>query len=744
MMNKEPIGLYIFRFMIGLGLFAFMIMLYWSSVLLEVDVKELKNDINQLKSEVLTSRLEVDRIHDDVMEAVLDEQKNNKELMKGIFHNNVELNMLKSVAKSGNIAYVGDELSKFTIALNGNEDRIFRGRHQIDPKLPNLLKEDMFYADTIPKMLDKGFVLRGVRRTAMIGKPDNLHPFNNFASVSSLVSRCIGTVATMEFGKYETMAPDMAVKMEHRVNSNTGKSEFWVHLRDNMYWEPLQQEHFPDDVVLASHFLHKYRVTAHDFKFFYDAIMNPYVTMGKAAALRTYYRDIEDIEVVDDLTFIVRWKSEDVVDEEGNITSKIKYVAKELTGSLQPLARFVYQYFTDGKKIVEDDSASDTYRTNSVWAQNFAVHWAKNIIVSCGPWIFDGMTDRSIRLKRNSGYHNPYAVLVGAQEITFRDTPDAVWQDFKLGKLDTYGILADQLIELEDFMKTSEYQEQKFGINRLDYLGRSYNYIGWNQASPFFRSKKVRKAMTYAVDRKRIINQNLNGMAMEITGPFSPNSPSYDATIESLPYDPQKARRLLEEDGWYDSEVDGIRDKEIDGKRVPFRFSLTYYVKNPTTKANAEYIVTALKDIGVECVLNGVGIADLSAAFDEKSFDAIYLGWSLGSPPEDPRQLWHSAGSREKGSSNAVGFENKEVDSIIEALQYEYDIERRVALYRRFHAIVYEEAPYIFLYAPESVMLYRDYVQNVFIPKDRQDLIPGANVSEPDSSIFWFNPPPEE
>ncbi len=83
-----------------------------------------------------------------------------------------------------------------------------------------------------------------------------------------------------------------------------------------------------------------------------------------------------------------------------------------------------------------------------------------------------------------------------------------------------------------------------------------------------------------AIDRQRIVDQLLNGMGVEITGPFFVNSPSYDHTISPWPFDPTRAKFLLQEEGWFDTDGDGILDKEIDGKRTPFRFTLLYYVKN--------------------------------------------------------------------------------------------------------------------------------------------------------------------
>lgn len=697
-MNREPIALYIFRFVLGLGLFAFMIMLYWSSVLVEQDLKFLQGDLIQIKSELLTIRGDVDKVRNDLIKTLLE-------------HSSLP-NHLPSSAPSQNSPAAS----------------------------ANLLTPDPFYTQTLPRLLGAHFVPQGIRKEASIGKPDNLHTFNNWSEVASWNALCTVALTNQAVGKYETFVPDMAISMELRHTAD-GHPEYWLTLRQDVFWQPLDPRHFAEKVELAPFFLRKHQVTAHDFKFYFDAIMNPHVEESQAVALRLYYNDVEEMRVVDDFTLVVRWKANLVKGEDGKETYQMKYLAKSFTGSLRPLPRFVYQYFADGTKIVADDADSNTYRTNPVWAQNFSHHWANNVIVSCGPWLFDGMTDREIRFKRNPTFYDPYAVLVEAYEIKFRNSPDAIWEDFKTGSLDLFQVPPNLLAELDQFLQSQPYQQQVqqgLRVNRLDYLARSYTYIGWNQARPLFKSRKVRQALTLAIDRERIIRQNLNGMAVQTTGTFFPFSPSYDPSLKPYPFDPDHARQLLQEEGWYDSDGDGIIDKLIDGKRVPFRFTLTYYVKNPTTKAIGEYIAAALKDIGIDCNPNGVDMADLSAIFEDKDFDAVFLGWVLGSPPEDPKQLWYSSGAKEKGSSNAIGFANAEVDRIIDQLEYEYDPKKRIELYHRFDAIIYEEAPYTFLYTPKITLIYRDYLQNVFIPAERQDLIPGANVGEPQPNIFWI------
>lgn len=678
-MKKSSFGAIVTRGLITLAVCFFGFMLYWSSVSQEKTLIEIREQLSQIKRDV------------------------------------------KKIETSPKNAQ-----SLLTASISS-------ARLHINPDLPNVLIEDPFYEKTLPEMLGKDFSVRGVFNSSTLGKPNNLLPLSGWLPVTDWNAMCTISVAKGQFGIYEKLCPYAAIKMEER-----GEQEYWIHLREGLFWEPLKKEFFPDNFELNEMFLERHPVTAYDFKFFLDILMNPFNQESGALPLRSYLGDIEELRVIDDLTFVVKWKQQDVKQLDGSIVKKKKYIAKLLTGGLTPVPRHVYQYFSDGSKIIENDEDPETYRTNSVWAQNFREHWAKNIIISCGPYLFDGMNEREIKFIRNPNFYLPLAVLAEGSLIEFKDSTDNIWQNFKLGLNDTHTLAPSELLEFADFIKSPVYQKQPFPIKKLEFLAHSYNYIGWNQTSPLFASSKVRRALTMAIDRRRIIDKNLNGLGEEIHGTFFIQSPSSDPNITPWPFDPQAAKRLLEEEGWYDSDGDGIIDKEIGGKRVPFSFSLTYFVKNGTSKSVSEYVVSALKEIGIDCRLNGVDVTDLSAAVEEKSFEAVYMGWGLGTPPEDPNQLWFSKWAKEKGSSNLVGFANPEADRIINELEFESDPDTRLKLYHAFDKIMHEEQPYTFLYSPKTIMLYRSYLQNVFIPIDRQDLVPGANVTEPDSSIYWL------
>ncbi|WP_039377652.1 hypothetical protein [Parachlamydia acanthamoebae] len=216
-MNREPIGLYIFRYILGLGMFAFMCMLYWSSVLIENNLKIVQTDIGQIRSELYNLKNESERIRDTI----------------------------------SNLPRQSGEYSPSSSSLSLQKPIV---RPHMDPKLPNLLTEDPFYTTILPKMLPKHFSPQGIFRQTSIGKPDNLHPFSPWAEISQWQSLCSISLANLEFGRYETFATGMAIKMEERIDPEDGGFEYWIHLRDDVFWEPLEQRFFSDRFTLAPHF----------------------------------------------------------------------------------------------------------------------------------------------------------------------------------------------------------------------------------------------------------------------------------------------------------------------------------------------------------------------------------------------------------------------------------------------------------------------------------------------------------
>jgi peptide/nickel transport system substrate-binding protein len=167
--------------------------------------------------------------------------------------------------------------------------------------------------------------------------------------------------------------------------------------------------------------------------------------------------------------------------------------------------------------------------------------------------------------------------------------------------------------------------------------------------------------------------------------------------VKPLPYDPQKARQLLSEAGWKDSNGDGILEKE--GK--PFRFTLITNSGNDTRKDVGVLVQRQLREIGMDVKFELYEWSVFLKNFiNAKHFDACILGWALSVDP-DAYEIWHSS-QIEKGF-NFISYQNPEIDRLLEEGRREYDFERRKQIYWRVHELMAQDQPYTFLYVPLGI-----------------------------------------
>lgn len=391
--------------------------------------------------------------------------------------------------------------------------------------------------------------------------------------------------------------------------------------------------------------------TSEDVVFSFSKIMDPKVD---APHLRNYYKDIKSVEAVDELTVKFTY-------------SRPYFLALEFCGGMPIVPKHIFE--------------KGDFNTNE----------AGRYPIGTGPYRFvKWNTGREIVLQKNDSYWGEKPHL---DRIVFRiiNDPTVAFQVLKREELDLMALTPIQWSRQSD----SENFKRKFG--KLSYYTPNYSYIGWNSRRPYFSDRRVRIALTHLVNRELILEKILFDLGTIVTNPFYINSPEYDKSIEPYSYDPGKARALLEEAGWVDHDGDGIRDK--DGVKFEFEFLI------PNGSETGDKISTILKEeldkVGIQMNIRNTEWAVFTTRLNERKFDAVTLGWSMG-VESDPYQIWHS--SQIEQGSNFVGFSNKEADRLIDAARSEFDRDRRIELYRKFSRIVNEEQPYTFLFCRRSTI----------------------------------------
>jgi peptide/nickel transport system substrate-binding protein len=310
--------------------------------------------------------------------------------------------------------------------------------------------------------------------------------------------------------------------------------------------------------------------------------------------------------------------------------------------------------------------------------------------VGTGPYRFvEWKAGEKVVLEANPDYFEGQPYI---RRVVYRLIPDLSTQFLELqsGGLDYMGLTPLQYRMQTD---TPAFRRR---FSKYSYLAFGYTYLGYNLRRPMFQDRRVRQALSYAINKQEIIDGVLLGLGQPATGPYKTDTWFYNPDVPRYPYDPARARALLAEAGWRDTDGDGLVDR--DGR--PLSFTIVTNQGNDLRVKTGEIIQRRFREVGVDVKLRVIEWASFLKEFiNPGNFDATILGWT-GGPEPDQYNIWHSSktGPREL---NFIQFRNAEVDELLERGRRTFDRAERKRIYGRFQEILAEEQPYTFLYIPD-------------------------------------------
>ena len=395
---------------------------------------------------------------------------------------------------------------------------------------------------------------------------------------------------------------------------------------------------------------------AHDVKFTYEAIMDPRNLSPRLAD----YEPVKKVEVIDPLTVRIVYKR---LYSPAIGTWGMGILPEHLLNS-QAIKTEALALGKDVQKFTMRQSG-------------FSRH-----PIGCGPFVFrEWKSDQYIVLDRFEDY---WEGPPNYKKYIFRIIPDPLTQEmeFYAGTIDNYGVQPHQVKRLKEDPNYQSFSGTSFG----------YTYIGYNMRRPPFDDRRVRKALSMAIDVDKIIKYVIYNQGERITGPFLRQTDFYNHNIKPVPYDPEGALELLAEAGWKLNDEGWL---EKDGKRLQFK--LITNNGNDIRKAILSIAQDSWKQIGIDVRTDLLEWAVfIQERVNKMDFDALVLGWSMGIDP-DLYQIWHSSQTG-FNQLNFVGFKNKKADDLIVKIRQEYNHAQQVEYCHRLHEIIAEEQPYTFLY----------------------------------------------
>jgi len=250
-------------------------------------------------------------------------------------------------------------------------------------------------------------------------------------------------------------------------------------------------------------------------------------------------------------------------------------------------------------------------------------------------------------------------------------------------------------------------------IEVVQALGRNFTELGFNcwdspesKGNPLMLDYNIRLAADYAIDKEQIVEIALNGLGTPGTSLLPPSIGDWhwDPGDEKHGYDPEKAKEILEDAGYTDTDGDGIRE-DADGNKLDFRFAVISSYGEAYVKA-AGIIQKNLQEVGINTEISTMdGGAQADLIYDQ-NFDTDMYIWGWGAEL-DPSLKLSVLLTEQIGKRSDCFWSNEEYDELYYEQINQVDREERLETVHEMQKIVYEETPYSILYYSDSVEAYR-------------------------------------
>jgi peptide/nickel transport system substrate-binding protein len=305
-------------------------------------------------------------------------------------------------------------------------------------------------------------------------------------------------------------------------------------------------------------------------------------------------------------------------------------------------------------------------------------------IVGCGPFVLESQQSSQITLAPSPGYELRAKPKVALLRIKVVKDENTRFAKLVAGEID----IVQNLINRD---KLEELEKKHPQLQVIRQTGLTTTYLGVNMRDPILKNVKVRQAIAFGIDRKKIITYILKGMAEPAATLLLKADPFYFKGLKEKSYEPQKAMALLEEAQLPDPDGAGPRP----------RFSITYKTTTDITRVMvAKAIASDLGKIGIDVKVETLEWGRFKSDVDLGKVQLWSLSW-IGFKDPDIYRFAFATASFPPDGGNRGWYSNPQLDLVLHQAKAENDLTKRKTLYDEVQKIVDEDLPYIFLWHEE-------------------------------------------
>jgi len=304
-----------------------------------------------------------------------------------------------------------------------------------------------------------------------------------------------------------------------------------------------------------------------------------------------------------------------------------------------------------------------------------------------GPWrILRNVPESSLVIGPNPLYWGPKPKL---DEIAFRVYPEqnSLYAAVDAGEVDVTGI-PPNLWRVHARLR-GDHRFVTWPWNVAFALVPNYR----DPAIAWIADPAVKRAMMYALNRRFITGGIMSGQADILNGPLPTFSPYYDKRVKTYAYDPARARRLLDADGW--QLYGGVRMRNGKALRITLK---TEGATDAVGSNVAELVQANLRAVGIDCVLENEELQTFFSDELASNFQLALRGVILLPYPDDYK-YFHSTQTRANGGFNEGFYDNPQIDRALETARTAPSPRTARTALNRYQMLASEDLPELYLYS---------------------------------------------